>query len=254
MKKIIILVSVVILILFLSSCEYDNYDAPSVKITGKLISGGKNFLYDGNPARGLIKVIQKGFGKADNGTSVRVDENGRFAQLLFPGEYWLTLENNVYPFDFKAIRSLGAGLGYDSLKIDLQSDIEMDLELVPYYLLTDFTAKVENNNIVLRCNVAKNPEAPVTVPKVIFARGYAGTTSIVNGGTLCTKSKRAVITSSGSFEILIPLFGTNSYRDIYKNNFREHAFCRVSIELDGIPSYYLYSDIVKIENVPLVQQ
>lgn len=252
MKKIIF-VSVVMLVSFLSSCEYDNYDAPSVNITGNLISNGQNFLYDGNPARGLVKVIQKGFGKADNGTAVRIDENGKFSQLLFPGEYWLTLENNVYPFDFKEIKSLGAGLGYDSIKIDLKSDVIMDLELVPYYLLTDFTANVESNNIVLRCNVAKNPDAPVTVPKVIFARAYAGTTSIINGGTLCTKSKRAVITSSGSFEIQIPIFGTNSYRDIYKNNFREHAFCRVSIELEGIPTYYLFSNTVKIENVPLTQ-
>lgn len=248
-----ILLSIILSIYFLSSCEYDNYKEPSIKITGNLIANGQNFLYDGNPTKGLIKVVQKGFGKTDNGTTIRVDEQGRFSQLLFPGEYWLTLENSPYPFDFKEFKSLGPGLGYDSIKIDLKTDVKKDFELIPYYHLTDFKAKVENNNIVLNCNVSKNPDAPETAPRVIFAKGYASTTSIVNGGTLCSKTKRAVITSSGSFEIMIPIFGTNSYRDIYKNNFREHAYCRVSIELEGIPSYFLYSETIKIEGIPLTQ-
>lgn len=252
MKKIIF-VFFVISTLVLISCEYDNYDEPSVKITGNLTSSGQDFLYDGNPSRGLLKVIQKGFGKTDNGVTLRVDEYGKFSQLLFPGEYWLTLENNPYPFEVENAGSLGSGLGYDSIKINLNANLQMDIEVTPYYILSEFTAKIENNNFVLSCNVAKNPNASATVPRVIFARGYVSTTSIVNGGTLCTRSKRAIITDSGSFEIVIPVFGTNSYREIYKNNFREHAFCRVSIELDGIPIYYLYSNSIGLDNVPLSQ-
>ncbi|NLK48887.1 MAG: hypothetical protein BWY08_00627 [Bacteroidetes bacterium ADurb.Bin174] len=251
MKQINYIVFIVS-VMFLISCEYDNYDGPSVKFTGSLITAsGDPFFYDGNPGRGLIKVIQKGFGKTDGGTNVRVDERGNYAQLLFPGEYWLTLENNPYPFEVENINSLGAGLGYDSIKIDLKSDLKMDFKVTPYYLLTDFTAKVENNNIVLNCNVTKNPDAPATAPKVTFGRGYVSTTSIVNGGTLLTRTKRAVITDSGSFEVVIPIFGVNSFREIYTNNFKESAYCRVSVELEGIPSYYLFSNITKIENVPL---
>lgn len=251
MKNIKIL-SILLCVCLFFSCEYDNYDAPDLVFSGRLLSNGESFLYDGNPARPVLKLIQKGFGKVDDGTTVRIDENGTFQQLIFDGDYWLTLNNTKYPFELTDFNSLGAGLGYDSIYMPVSSSVKKDLEVKPYYQISNFTVNVEGDNIVLRADVAVNPDTREPAPRVIFARGYVSTSSKVNSQTTCTKSKRAIITSTGSVEVSIPIHhNVTAYREIYINNFRDYAFCRLALELDGISNYYLFSEIKKVEGVPL---
>ena len=251
MKKIKYLFIALLMVGF-AACEYDNYDPPSITVSGKLVTAdGKNFLYEGS--KGLLTAIQKGFGKEDGGTSFYVDHNGNYTQLLFAGEYWLTLQNNVYPFEFKDFQPLAAG-GYDSIRIDLKSNYEKNFEVIPYYTFSDFTAAVEGSNVVLTAKIHKTKETTrIEVPRTVFARGYLSTTQIVNGATPCVRSTRAVISAeTGEIKVSVPLTGTGaSYREVYKNNFRDYAYCRVSIEVDGISEYYLFSDIIKIEGLPV---
>jgi hypothetical protein len=247
----IIILNTIWIIFLLSSCEYDNYEEPSLFFSGKLISKGEPFLYDGNPNKPVLQLFQKGYGKMDTGTNVRIDEEGNFSQLIFPGNYWLTLNNIQYPFEFQEFASLGTGLGYDSIYMKINSHTTNNFEIIPYYHITNFTVTIENNNIVLRCQVSKNEETKGIVPNVIFGRGYISTSSKVNSATICTKSKRAIIHDSGSIEIEIPVTGNiPSYRGSYINNYRDYAFCRIAIELNGIPQYYLFSDSKKIEGIP----
>ena len=250
MKKRLIF-SIILLGFLFASCEYDNYDAPDITFSGKLTVEGKDFLYDGNPGRPVLLLCQKGFGKVDGGTSLRIDEKGNFQQVIFAGDYWLTLNNVKYPFEFADFNSLGSGLGYDSIQMHITSNVVKNLEVIPYYDITNFSASVDGDNIVLRADVTENEGTRETAPRTVFARGYVSTSSIVNSQTVCTKSARTVITGSGSAEVRIPIHNdVVAYRDIYINNFREYAFCRIAFELDGIANYYLFSETVKIEGVP----
>ncbi|MGQ8334948.1 DUF3823 domain-containing protein [Sunxiuqinia sp. A32] len=250
MKRIIYL-SFIILAIISSSCEYDNYDSPSLLLSGNLTYNGQNFLFDGNPDRGLLSVFQKGFGKVDIGTAIKVCEDGSFQQLLFSGEYWLTPNNNQYPFEFSEFDSYGAGLGYDSLYVNLKSDFEKNIEVVPYYTINNFSTSVEGGNIVLKFDVANNTGTVKPAPRVVKARCYVGTSAIVNSKTSCTKSMDVNISDQGSVEITVSISeGNDSYRRMYVNNFRDYAFCRVAIELENIPNYYLFSDTKKVEGLP----
>ncbi len=250
MKQITTLI-VIMLLFGLSSCEYDNYDPPSIVFCGNLMTNGKSFLYDGNPRKPVLTLIQKGFGKVDVGTNVRIDETGHYQQVIFEGDYWLTLNNVQYPFEFADFKSLGTGLGYDSLYMYITSNVTRDFEVIPYYTISNFTAQVVDDDIVLEADVAVHPDKRGVAPSVVFARGYVSTSSKVNSLTTCTKSKRAVITESGHVEVAIPIHdNVIAYREIYTNNFRDYAYCRIAIELDGM-DYYLFSEIKKIEGVPL---
>ena len=60
--KSIIAATFVILGFTMTSCEYDNYDAPSYVFSGQLKCDGENFPFDSN--RGLLRVFQKGYGKS----------------------------------------------------------------------------------------------------------------------------------------------------------------------------------------------
>lgn len=246
MKNIIYL-SLMFVALSLFSCEYDNYDAPSLTFSGKLKCEGEDVLFDGASGRGLLKVFQKGFGKVDVGTPVYVNGDGIFNQLLFAGEYWLTPDNHQYPFEFKQFKSLGNGLGYDSIYIDLKSSLNMDIEVVPYYSLRDFDVSLENDQLVMKFKVEKNTATDMPAPAITKVRGYVGTSSIVNSETTCAASADINVSGDAELSIEIPL---DTYRASYVNNFRTYAYCRVAVELENIPDYYLFSEVKEITGLP----
>ena len=243
-----------ILILFatiLTSCEYDNYDAPSIMFKGNLTYNGEPFLYDGSSSRSVLSLVQKGYGKIDNGTTLRIDESGAFSQLIFPGDYWFTLSNNQYPFEFKKFKSLGTGLGYDSIQMNIKSNVKMDLEVLPYYTFKDFTAKVSDDSLNIEVNfkIEKVIGTSKDAPRIVRSRCFVSTSTKVNSSTLCSKQRIGGVTAGSNVKILVPI--ASSYRTIYINNFRDYAYCRVSIELDGIPNYYLFSETLKVEGLPV---
>jgi len=251
MKKIIYL-SFILFTMLLSSCEFDNYTTPGISFKGNLTYKGNNYLFDGNPGLGVLTLIQKGFGKIDAGTNVRINENGSFSQLIFPGDYWLTLANNPYPFEFKEFKTMGVGLGYDTIPMKISSNTVKNIEVTPYYQIKDFTATVVDGNIVTNFNVVKTDSTINVAPKVIRARCFVSTSSIVNSNTIFSKSIIKSITGNASVSIPVSIStGTASYRQMYLNNFREYAYCRVALELNGIPNYYIFSETIKVEGLPL---
>ena len=253
MKKTNLIFALMLAFVFIS-CEYDNYEPPTIRVFGQLTYKGNEFLYDGASSRSLLKLTQKGYGKEDPGIGLHVNENGSFTQLVFPGEYWLTLNNNPYPFELPDFPSLGSGIGYDSIYMKIEDDIQRNFEVIPYYLISDFTATVERKNIILKATITKNPEVTAShVPAPAFVRGFIGTTQMVNSGSRCTKQARAQINDSGSgtVSVSIPISGSAiSYRGAYTHNTRDYAFCRIALELADTPNYYLFSNVIKLEGIP----
>lgn len=246
MKKIIYL-SLVLLACMFASCEYDNFDAPSLTVSGNLTYNGKNVLFDGNPARTLLKVVQTGFGKVDGGTAIQVSDAGSFTQLLFSGEYWLTPYNNQYPFEFTQFENLGAGIGYDSIYIDLQDNLKMDIEVIPYYEISNYNVSLDGNNMVMKFSVSKVSGTQKAAPAIRNIRCFVSTSKIVNSATTCAVTK-AVNTTGGDLSISMPV---TTYQNGYVNNFRDYAYCRIAIELDNTPNYYLFSEVQKLEGLPV---
>lgn len=254
MKKTIIL-SIILFTVLLSSCEYDNYDAPNLTFKGNIVYNGNKYVFDGNPSFGVITLVQKGFGKVDVGTNVRIDENGAFTQLIFPGDYWLTLANNPYPFEFKDFKSKGVGLGYDSIPMTINSDVVKDIEVTPYYQISNFALTLNGGNIVASFKIKKTPGTINAAPKVIRARCFLSTSTIVNSATTFSVQKiNPIAITADSANIVMPNMsistGSPSYRSMYVNNFRDYAYCRVALELLNTPNYYIFSETLKIEGLP----
>ena len=239
--KNIILLAFVMMGLIVTSCEYDNYDAPSYLFSGQLTCDGEKFQYDAN--KNIFKLVQEGYGKADGGIEMRADNEGHFQQLLFKAQYKLTLANNPYPFDIEEFNSLGTGLGYDSIRYDITSNVTRNFEVKPYYKLNDFTLSLDGKKIVAKFNVTKLKD---TAPAVKRAYIYLGTSSIVNSNN---KSQNSALVKAGVTEISLSR-SVVLYRSDYVNNFRDYAYCRVAIELEGIPDYFLFSETKRIDGLP----
>ena len=248
MKKIIFL-SITLLSIIFASCEYDNYDAPSLTFSGNVVYNGKNLQWDGSAARTILRVFQTGYGKVDTGTFIQVKDDGSFNQLLFHDEYWLTPYNNQFPFEFSQF-NYESGVGYDSIYIDMKNDLQMDIEVTPYYELSELSVGLEGDNIVMRCNVSKVTGTKNPTPVIKNVRGYISTTKIVNSTTTCAITKAVEVDGSADLEVSIPVA---TYQNGYVNNFRDYAFCRVAIELENIPNYYLFTEVKKIEGLPVNQ-
>ena len=111
------------------SCKKDNYDEPSVTLTGRLV-------YQGQPIGGLEKdqvpyeLYQFGFGKVGPIGSSFTQE-GNFSAVLFNGTYKLIVPNGQGPFVWKKT----SGGAPDTVSITLSGNQAIDLEVTPYYLI-----------------------------------------------------------------------------------------------------------------------
>lgn len=248
MKKTILL-SLTILSFVLASCEYDNYDAPSLTLSGNVVYNGENLQWDGSAARTILRVFQQGYGKVDNGTFVQVKDDGSFNQLLFNAEYWLTPYNTQFPFEFSQF-NYTSGVGYDSIYINMTGDLRMDIEVKPYYELSAFEARQEGDNIVMRAHVVPVSGTVNPTPAITNVRGYISTTRLVNSTTTCAVTVPVTLNGEGDVEASIPV---TTYQNGYVNNFRDYGFCRLAIELEGIPNYYLFTEVQKVEGLPVKQ-
>lgn len=251
MKLKYILLFTIVSILTLSSCEYDNYDAPDSEFKGQLLCDGKPFLADAN--RSIFKFFQSGFGKEDTGIDMHITNDGKFQQTLFSGQdYKLTLVNKPLPFELPDFPSKGFGLGYDSIRYHMNGGVIQNFEILPYYKITNLAAQLSENgkNIVATFDVVKMTNTEKEAPAIKSAKIYLGTSVIVDSGIACLRSTSVKDPEATTISVSIPLA---YYRDkkYYVNNFRTYAYYRVAIELDGIPDYYLFSEIKKIEGLPV---
>lgn len=243
MKKNIYML--LLMLLGLSSCEYDNYDAPSVTFSGQLLYNGSPFLHDGNPARNIFAFFQEGFGKIDPGTGMFTREDGTFQQLLFPGEYKLTLVNKALPFEIEELPI--QAVGYDSIAYDLRKDTKVDFHVTPYYEISNLEAGMDGIDIKATFHVKRVEGTRLPAPRVVKAKIYLGTNRLVN--SICPVVAETPVNISEEGNVTISISAIN-YRNGYQENFREYAFYRVALELENVPDYYLFSDIKKVEGIP----
>ncbi|WP_455584734.1 DUF3823 domain-containing protein [Bacteroides sp.] len=232
----------------LASCEYDNYEAPSRLFSGQLKCDGENFPYDSN--RDLFRFLQSGFGKVDGGTGMRVDDDGHYQQLLFNDDYKLTLVNQQLPFEIPELGIFKAGIGYDSIAYHIQSDVVKDFEVKPFYKISNLNAELSGNKIVATFDVTKMTNTVKEPPRIKRTYIYLSTSKLVNSNIKCQKLTLISATDPTTLQASIPLAEYRK-KQYYPNNFRTYAFYRVAIELDGIPDYYLFSEVKKIENLPV---
>ena len=245
----IIAITTVALSLGFTSCDYDNYEAPSNVFSGKLVTpDGQPFCYDSSQT--LFKFYQSGYGKVDTGTNMRVDNNGTFRQLLFTADYSLTLVNHPLPFEIDEFPPLE--VGYDSIPYHVTGNISQTFTVRPYYFISNMKAELEGKRINVTFDVTKNTATKTPAPDIIRAYVYLGTSTLVNGATKCQRLiqiKERPSPQTQTMTIGIPLA---YYRDktYYVNNYRDYAFIKVGLLLDGISDYVIISDLLKIENLP----
>ncbi len=155
------------------SCKKDNYDPPSSALTGRLVYKGEAIQveYDRVP----FELYQYGFGRVGpiNGT---ITQDGTFSHLLFDGEYKFVIRPGQGPFLWPQ-----TGGKADSISIAIQGSKQMDIEVMPYYMIrtpqiaksgTSVTASLKAEKIITDAVNGRNIErVSLYINKTQFVSG-----------------------------------------------------------------------------------
>lgn len=150
MKTKILFIAACLCFLF-ASCEYDNYDAPSAKLSGRVV-------YEGNPV-----------GVRTNGTQLELWQDGYALYTKIPvyiaqdGTFSASLFNGSY----KLVRLAGApweNQTGDTLRIEVKGNTVVDVPVKPYFIIKNESyQKGAGNAISVKFTIEKVVESAEVV-------------------------------------------------------------------------------------------
>ncbi|MCE7069578.1 MULTISPECIES: DUF3823 domain-containing protein [unclassified Dyadobacter] len=116
------------LLFLISACAKDNFTEPKSTLSGRIVYNGEPIAVEYNQVR--LQLWQPGFGKLA-AIDTQVDQNGSFSALLFNGKYKLVVPKGRGPF--KTLEKDAAAK--DTLFVTLEGNQQLDLEVMPYYMI-----------------------------------------------------------------------------------------------------------------------
>lgn len=137
-----------VLITTLLSCEKDNYEEPSATLTGRIVYKGEPLNFEYN--RVNYELYQPGFGKTGPIGSTFTPE-GSFSQVLFDGNYKFVVPAGQGPFVWK---KTAAGKP-DSVAITLNGNTNIDIEVMPYFMIRTPQLTYAGGKVTGTCKLEK---------------------------------------------------------------------------------------------------
>lgn len=130
------------------SCKKDNYTPPSSQLNGALTYKGDTIRVEYN--RVSFQLYQFGFGKVGpiGGT---FSQNGTMNMVLFAGNYKFIIPNGQGPFLWK---KTPAG-DPDTLNISLAGSKNLNIEVMPYYMIRNAAFSGGGGTVKATCKVEK---------------------------------------------------------------------------------------------------
>ena len=125
MNKIFFIILLIIQVLLFTSCEYDNYNPPMIKLSGKIAYNGNALCLKNGQI--LLSLYEEGWPLKAN-EQIAVDQNGEFNALVYPGKYKLMRTVGVGPWKDATSSS-------DTLVLDISRDTNIDMNVSPFYII-----------------------------------------------------------------------------------------------------------------------
>jgi hypothetical protein len=228
-KLIIIIIKILMLSVCFTSCEYDNYDPPKIKLSGNITYNGKALGLKN--AQILLKIYEDGWPlKAYD--LIAVNQNGEFNALLYPGSYTLLRTSGVGPW-------LDPLTPADSIKFNITRDTVMNIEVTPYFTIDNLSIKFNANKDSVNGSFTLTKIAPATIEKIGL---YIGRLLILdinnNAGLYMEKRVSNGININGTNNIVVAL------TDALKND--SYIFARIGVKVTNRQEL-IYSPVIKLE-------
>lgn len=136
------------IIIMATSCKKDNYDEPTVKLSGHIVYKGTPVEVEYNQVK--YELYQDGFGKTGPMAST-FQPDGSYEVLLFNGDYKFIIPNGQGPFKWKQTTA-GAP---DTTIIQVKGSQEFDIEVTPYYMVRNVQLTGSGGNVMGKFSLEK---------------------------------------------------------------------------------------------------
>lgn len=219
-------------IVLLSSCAYDNYAPPSSKFSGAILYKNDSINVSYNNV--TFQLWQSGFGKLTP-INVTVDQNGSFSALLFNGDYKLVFPAGQGPFE----SLINAKTNSDTISVHIQGNTNLDIQVLPYYMISNSKFSVNDSTVTATCKVEKIindstaqdiQSISLYLSKTVFVDGRTSvSTATVNGSNLTDMNN---ISLSTRIPAMIPA--------------QHYIFARIGVRINNVEDM-IFSPVVKLE-------
>lgn len=228
----------------ISSCQKDNFDAPTTKFTGHLVYQGKPIqLKNTGDQTGAVyfELWQPGYGKS-GAIDVYLNQDGSFSALLFNGDYRLVIPTSQGPF----ISLENDQTHSDTIPLSLHGNTNMDIEVLPYYMVdkADFSTGADSVvtvsasiSKIIKDNRAKDIES---VNLYVNRTSFVDEDNRIAGGTIGGGDITDLTNIKLAAKIPADISGGNiGVAD------QDYFYARVGVKIAGEDDQ-IYSEIVKV--------
>jgi len=232
MKTKILSILIPAVALMVSSCAFDNYDAPDAKFDGRLVYQGTPINLDSRNV--YMELWEPGWVKKSK-VDIHVNQYGAFSAVLFNGTYKLFIRRNTVPFMVPRNDQTNS----DTLLVELRGNKTMDIEVTPYYL-------VKNASLT---NSGKTVHAAFGIEKIITdsnQKEVERVTLYINNVNFVSADAKIAEASINGGDIADPNAIALTAQVPDMTPMQTYAYVRVGIKLRGV-DYLIYSPIQKIE-------
>ena len=143
-KTILKIVLTFIVVFGISSCGYDNYDEPGAKLVGNVQYKGTNVQVKGTGGTIQLQLYQTGY-ELTSPITVYVGQDGTFSAELFDGTYKMVTKDNNGPWVNTR----------DTTIVKLSGSAQVNLEVTPYFVLSDASCSISGNTVTVKFSLAK---------------------------------------------------------------------------------------------------
>jgi hypothetical protein len=218
-------------ILLMTSCRKDNYDEPSVRLSGRLVYKGDPIEVEYNQVR--YELYQYGFGKTGPMASVFAPD-GSYDMVLFNGEYKFIIPNGQGPFKWK---QTAAGAP-DTALIVVNGNQEFNIEVTPYYMIRNAQLTGSGGSVTGKFSIEKviNDASAKDIENVTL---YINKTQFVSGAdNIAVKSMNGSdITDPNNVNLTVTVPTLNPAQN--------YVFARIGIKIAGVEDR-IFSSVTKI--------
>jgi hypothetical protein len=219
------------IILLSIACRKDNYDEPTVKLSGRIVYKGDPIEVEYNQVR--FELYQYGFGKTGPMASTFAPD-GSYSMVLFNGEYKFIIPNGQGPFKWK---QTAAGAP-DSTTIVVNGSQEFNIEVTPYYMIRHpqltgsggtVTGKFSIEKIITDASARDIENVSLYINKTQFVSGADNIASKTINGSDITDPDNV------NLSVTVPAL----------NPAQNYVFARIGIKIAGVEDR-IFSSVMKI--------
>lgn len=221
--------------LTITSCAYDNYDAPNTYFQGRIVYNGEPINVAYNNVN--FELWEPGWEKKI-AINVPVEQDGSYSTILFKSTYKLIFQSGQGPFRMNRNDETGS----DTVMINLNGNQTLDIEVLPYYI-------IRNPQFSLSGTSPQKVTASCGLEQIIMGVDERNVerVSLYISKTQFVDSRTSVGTHDVSREDIQDLSNINFSVDIPTlNPSQNYVFARIGLKIDGIEDM-IFSTVQKIE-------